>query len=112
MKKSSILFLIILLVVAGLGYYFFSGKKQEKVSENKVNTTQEKQEEKGTVVEKIRDLVAQNVSLKCTYQIDESEITTYIKGKNKFRTIVETKQELNKSIFSMLSFKILRDCDI
>ncbi|MFN4213024.1 MAG: hypothetical protein ACK4FL_03645 [Microgenomates group bacterium] len=98
MKKLPLFYLIILLVVIGLGYYFFNGKKQEKVSENKVQkNTQEKKE---TVVEKIKDLVAQNVSLKCTYQIDEAKITTYIKGKNKFRTTVETKQGVNESIFA------------
>lgn len=100
MKKSPILFLIILLIIGGLGYYFFNGKKQEKTPENKVNTTQEKQEKKETVVEKIKDLVAQNVSLKCTYQVDGAKITTYIKGKNKFRTIVETKEGVNESIFA------------
>lgn len=102
MKKSPVFFLIILLIIGALGYYFFTGKKQEKVFENKVKntTSQEKQEKKETVVDKIKDLVAQNVSLKCTYQIEENKITTYIKGKNKFRTIVETKQGVNESIFA------------
>lgn len=98
MKKSSLVFLLILLILGVLGYYFLNTKKQESRLQNQAkNNVQEKKE---SVVEKIKDLVAQNVSLKCTYEINGTKITTYIKGKNRIRTTVETKEGVNESIFA------------
>lgn len=97
MKKTP-LFLAFLLIIGLFGYFFFFNKKTQPSYENKVrNTIQEKKE---TTVEKIKELIGQNVSLKCTYQTDGAKITTYIKGKNKIRTAVETKEGVNESIFA------------
>lgn len=97
--KKILPFIFIVLLVAG-GFYFYStGKKTQTSLGEKVKEAVE--EKKQEAKEAIKDLVSRNVSLKCTYEIDDTKVTTYIKGKNKIRTTVETKEgEVNESIFA------------
>lgn len=97
--KKIIPFIFIVLLVAG-GFYFYSSTKKEKTSlgEKAKEVIEEKKQE---AKERIKDLINKNISLKCTYDIDGTKVTTYIKGGNKIRTVVETKEGgVNESIFA------------
>lgn len=94
MKKIVLFILVVLLVVSGF-YFYSTGKKGQKPLGEKVKQVVEEKKQ-----EAIRDLITKNVSLKCAYEIEGTKVTTYIKGKDRIRTTVETKEGgVNESIF-------------
>lgn len=95
MKK--ILPIIFIVLIIGAGYFFLTTKKQEKSFSEKIKETTDQKKE--TVVEGIKEMLNKNVSLKCSYETpDGSKITNYLKGKDKFRVKIETKERINEVI--------------
>ncbi len=97
MKKFLPLVFLVLFVTA-LGYFVLTNKnkKSQLPMEKKNQTTQE---ELPAATEKIKDLIGQNIALKCLHQGPEGvTITTYLKGKDKIRTTVVRKDGTSESI--------------
>ncbi len=96
MKKNLPLLLIIILLVAG-GYLFYSKNKLNQSLTEKINQTV--QQTKKQAEDKLLGLIEKNIKLKCTYEIpDQGKATTYIYGKGKIRTTLETKEGVTESI--------------
>lgn len=97
MKKFLPLVFLVLFLSA-LGYFVLTNKnkKSQLPAEKKSQTTQEKPP---AAVEKIKDLISQNIALKCIHQGPEGfTVTTYLKGKDKIRTTVVGKEGTSESI--------------
>lgn len=96
MKKILPFILIFLVVFAG---YLFFKNKQGKLPEEKAVKDVVK-EKKQAIVESIKEMVTKNINLKCTYEIPEGgKVITYLKGKDKIRSTVESKGRKNEVLF-------------
>lgn len=102
MKKNPLIFIIIVFIVAfGLCLLMVNKNKSRNLinqSQKTLNNVVEETKEK--TAEKIQDLISQNINLKCSYETPSgTKVTTYIQGKDKMRSVMETKSGENHVLF-------------
>ncbi|MDH7476091.1 MAG: hypothetical protein QHH09_01300 [Microgenomates group bacterium] len=97
MKKILPVVIVVLIVVFGL--ILLKNQKGQppntQTSEkNIVNQTSK------NIVQGIKDLIATNTSIKCTYEIpDGGKVTSFVKGKDKIRSTIENNNQKTETIF-------------
>lgn len=97
MKKIIPFTLIALLVVGG---YFLVFKNKKEKTQSEKNLKQTAVEKKERLTSSIKDLIAQNLKIKCTYQIEDTQVVSYFQGKDKMRNTVKNKEGIVETIFS------------
>lgn len=102
MKKNPLIFIVIILIV-GIGLYLLminKNKSKNLINQSQKNLTNIVEQTKEKTTEKIQDLISQNINLKCTYETPTgTKVTTYIQGKEKMRSVMESKSGENHVLF-------------